>query len=516
MSAEFWSLLALVLLAPVVAAAAPAGQVVIAQGVDPTTLDVMNQTEMPSAVVGLHIFEGLLERDAALKIVPLLAASLPRLVTPTTWEVRLRTGVRFHNGEDFDAASAKFSLERAKSGLRTSNAFRFIDRVEILDPHTVHVHTTQPWPTFMATMTLASAAMYPAREYMGKDTVAISRKPIGSGPYRFVRWVRDDELVLEASSDYWRGVPAIKTVIFRAIPDDGARVAALQSGEVDVAVNIPPHLAATIESHRRVFLTSAPSIRTIQLMFYSHQFDDKHALLGPYHGPTADRRVRQAITSAIDADAIVRSVLDGRAMRIATLLTPMHFGFDPQLKPATHDAARARRLLAEAGYPGGLEITLNGPRGRYVRDTEVMEAIAGQLARTGIKTTVRSFEFVTYTNSMVSTHRAGPVWLLGWGTPILDAEAVYGPLFRAGRIQSNYFSADLERLMDEAQTTLDEARRRQQYQRINQLLLDDAAAVPLYQQVDLSGVNRRLSWTARSDELIKAFDMRIVSSANRR
>src|SRR5439155_1120339 len=122
-------------------------------------------------------------------------------------------------------------------------------------------------------------------------------------------------------------------IVFRPIPDDAVRVSALQNGEIDLAVNIPPHLAAIIDKHPKLFLSTAPSIRTIQLMFYAHQMDAQHKPVGPYDGPTADKRVRQAIAYAIDADEIIKGVLDGRGVRVATMLPSMHFGYDPSLRP---------------------------------------------------------------------------------------------------------------------------------------------------------------------------------------
>jgi peptide/nickel transport system substrate-binding protein len=492
------------------AAAAPQGKVVIAQGVDPTTLDTMNQQETPASVVAAHLFDTLVERDPNLKAVPALAAEIPRLVSPQVWEVKLRRGVKFHNGEEFDAESVKFSLERVKlPTMRASSNFRPIDRVEIVDPYTVRVHTSKPWPTFTTVMGFRQASMYPPKAYAGKDSAFISKNPIGTGPYKLVRWSKDEEIVLEANEQYWRGAPRIKTVVFRPIPDDAVRVAALQNGEVDVAVNIPPHLANIIAGHPRVFLTTAPSIRTLQLMFVTHEFDAQHKLVGPYKGVTADKRVRQAITSAIDADEIIKSVLDGKAIRLATMLTPLHFGYDAALKPVKQDVAKAKKLLAEAGYAGGLELTLNSPQGRYVRDKEVAEAVSGQLTKAGIKTTLRTHEFVSYLNNMVYVHKAGPVWLIGWGTPTIDAETVYGPLFRTGSNLGNYSNPDFDGMVDQAQSMMDEKQRLALYHRINKLWLDDAAAAPLYQQIDLYGANKRLNWKARSDEAIKVYDMSI-------
>src|SRR5437879_5373439 len=462
--------LAFTLLVPLGAAAAPAGKVVIAQGVDPTTLDAMNQQETPASVIAEHIYNKLVERDQSLKIVPTLAAELPKLVAPQAWEIKLRPGVKFHNGEDFNADAVKFSLERAKDPkMRGSSNFKLIERVEVVDASTVRVHTVKPWPTFIASMNHPQAAMYPPKAYADKDTTYISRNPIGTGPYTFVRWSKDEEIVLEANDGYFRGAPRIKTVVFKPIPDDAVRVAALQNGEVDVAVNIPPHLANIIANHPKVFLSTAPSIRTIQLMFYTHQYDTQNKLVGPYAGPTADRRVRQAITYALDVDEIIKGVLDGKAMRVATMLPSMHFGFDPSLRPVKQDVARAMKLLAEAGYPNGLEAATNGPQRRYDRDKAVAEAAAGQLTKAGIKTTLRTFEFVNYLNSMVYVHKAGPVWLIGWGQGMMDAEGIYVPLFRSGSLLCNYHNADIDGLIDLAQTQMDSEQRLERSHKINAL-----------------------------------------------
>jgi ABC-type transport system substrate-binding protein len=147
--------------------------------------------------------------------------------------------------------------------------------------------------------------------------------------------------------------PRVKTLVFRPIPDDAVRVAALQNGEVDVAVNIPPHMANIIANHPKLFLTTAPSVRTIQLMYYTHQYDAQHKLVGPYPGPTADKRVRWAMNYAVDVDDIIKNVLDGKAQRVGLMLTDRHFGFDPAIKPIKQDLAKSKQLLTEAGFPGG-------------------------------------------------------------------------------------------------------------------------------------------------------------------
>ena len=178
-----------------------------------------------------------------------------------------------------------------------------------------------------------------------------------------MRWVKDDRIESGVRAVLAR--PRIKTVV-SPYSDDAVRIASFQNGEIDVAVNIPPHMANIIANHPNVFLTTAPSVRTIQLMYYTHQYDAQHKLVGPYPGPTADKRVRWAMNYAVDVDDIIKNVLDGKAQRVGLMLTDRHFGFDPAIKPIKQDLAKSKQLLAEAGFPGGLEITLNSPQGRYV------------------------------------------------------------------------------------------------------------------------------------------------------
>jgi len=506
------ALMALAIAAPGVTLAAPQGSVVVAQGVDPTTLDPMNHQETPAANLARNIFDTLLERDQNLVIQPALAAELPRLVSPTVWEFKLRPGVRFHNGEPLDAEAVKFSLERLvdpKLKLRGATPFAPISHVEVVDPLTVRIHTKAPWPILDTLVSGSGSSILPPKYYREKESTFVARNPVGSGPFKFVRWVKDDRIELDANEQYWRGAPRIKRLTFKPIPDDAVRVAALQNGEVDVAVNIPPHLAGIIANHPRLFLSTAPSVRTIQLMYYTHQFDAQHKLVGPYAGPVADRRVRLAMNYAVDGDEVIRTVLDGKGIRVATMLTDKHFGFDPALKPIKPDLARSKQLLTEAGFPGGVDIVFNAPQGRYVRDKEVAEAITGQLNKAGIRTTLRVHEWGNYLNNMAYVHKAGPVWLIGWGTGTYDAETVYVPLFRSGKILSNYYNADFDGMVDQAQTIMDAKRRFELYQRINKLWIDDAAAMPLYQQLDLYGATRRTSWKARGDEVIKGYDIAV-------
>ena len=275
-----------------------------------------------------------------------------------------------------------------------------------------------------------------------------------------------------------------------AIPDDHVPNPAL-----------PTARSTSPSTSRRISPTSSRTTRPSSLSTApSDSHDPDHVLhapvstprtssIDPYQGPAADKRVRQAISSAIDADEIyVKTVLDGKAQRVAAMLPSMHFGFDPHLKPIKADAAKTKKLLADAGFPNGVDIAFNGPQGRYVRDKEVAEAVAGQLAKAGVRTTLKTFDYVSYlTPSCTSTRLAGRGHRLG---PPSD-QLLRGHLHRRCSDRAAC-SRTITTPISTAWWTrrsgrIDDKKRLEIYQRVNELSIEDAAAVPLYQQVNLCG-----------------------------
>jgi peptide/nickel transport system substrate-binding protein len=498
----------LLLIAPAILAAAhpawakPEGRVIIAQGVDPTTLDPHLHLETPAANVLLNIYDTLLFRDKDLNLVPWLAESW-KLVNPTTWEFKIRRGVKFHNGEDVDAEAVKYSLERIidpnTKPQRQITFFNLVERVDVIDKHTAQVVTKKPFPVLPNNLALLGNIV-PPRYFKAHDMAHLAKNPVGSGPYRFVRWAKDEQVVMEANEQWWGGAPQVKTLVFRPIPEHAVRVAALQAGEIDIAVNIPPHMVPIIDKHPKLYASRAPSVRTIFIPIYTHKFDTSNKLVGPVEHPTRDKRVRQAINLAVDVDEIIRTVLEGQAIRVATPLTPKHFGFDPKVPPFKPDAAQVKKLLAEAGYPNGIDITLNSPDGRYLKDKEVSEAVAGQLTRAGIRTKVRVYEWTTYLNKLVYIHAADPMFLIGWGNTNWDADGTLFPLFRSGQPLANFHNADFDGLVEGAKTDLDAKARLDRYAKALRIFMDEAPAIPLYQQMDLYGVNKRVNFQALSSE----------------
>jgi peptide/nickel transport system substrate-binding protein len=263
---------------------------------------------------------------------------------------------------------------------------------------------------------------------------------------------------------------------------------------------VPPHLIKRIEADPKLYVAKSPSVRVIYGSIYTHRFDKENKLVGPVDEPTKDKRVRQAINHAVDVDAIIKTVLEGNGIRTATVLTEKHFGFDPALRPYAHDVAKAKRLLAQAGYPNGIDIVLNSPDGRYLKDKEVAEALAGQLTKAGIRTTVRTHEWGTYLNQMQYVHKGGPMALFGWANTTWDADGTLVPIFHSGKVFANYFNEQYDRLLDQAATAVDAKARLALYRKALEILRDDAPAIPLYQQVDIYGVNKRVKFRPLASE----------------
>ena len=364
--------------------AQPQGELRVAIPWTPENLDPTMNLSSIRAMVGVSMFDSLVGRDADSRIVPQLAESW-RLVDDTTWQLKLRRGVVFHDGEPFNAEAVRFTFQRVlnpeqKSPNRANMAE--VARVDVIDDYTVNLVTRQPYAPLINR--LLDFPMVPPKYVAEKGNQGMALKPVGTGPYRFVELVKDDRLVVEAFDRHWRGAPKIRRVVYKPIPEPFTRAAALRNNEVDLVTTIPPSLARELERVGGVRVQRVPSSWIIYLG------------LNALKKPLSDVRVRQALNYATDVDAIVKNVLEGNGRRLEGPLTPQMFGYDAGVKGYAHDPARARKLLAEAGYPDGLEITLESPAGRYQGDKEIAEALGGQWQKAGFKPRVQVAEWGAY------------------------------------------------------------------------------------------------------------------------
>jgi peptide/nickel transport system substrate-binding protein len=473
-----------------------AGELTIARPTSAATMDPGFLRE-PGTLVD-NVFDTLVMRDKDMKLVPGLATEW-RAVDDTTWEFKLRPGIKFHNGEAFEAAAVKFTFERvldpeAKSP--TISYIRTIAGVDVVDPMTVRVRTTGPDPLLPTRMSRYPAYIVPPKYVaeVGKDVFA--RKPVGTGPYKVTEFVQDDRVVMVANPDYWRGKPAIDKVVWRPIPEATARIAALIAGEVQLVEGVPADLVQVVKANPELDLDQ---VRYGGLTIYLG--------LKMTEKPLDNAKVRQALSLAIDRKAIVESLLKGLASVNGSQVSPADFGYKP-IAPAAFDPARAKALLAEAGYPNGFAIRMQAPR-RYISSAEVGQAIAQQFGAIGVKVELEVPEWSVYTQQVPAAKQA-PIYMLGWGsTQTLDADAAVYAILRSGEPYSTVSVPALDTLLDESRKTIDPARRAEVLGRIQEVTAAEALLLTLYQEDSLYAKRKTLVFKGRPDARIPLFDITI-------
>ena len=470
-------------------AAEPKGELRVAIPWTPENLDPTMNLSSIRATVGVSLFDSLVGRDRDNRIVPELAESWKTL-NDTTWQFKLRRGVVFHDGEPFNAEAVRFTIQRVldpeqKSPNRAT--IGEIARVEVVDETTVNLVTAKPYAPLLNR--LIDFPILPPKYTVEKGNAGMALRPVGTGPYRFVSLVKDDQMVVEAFDKHWRGAPGIQRIVFKAVPEPFTRTAALRNGEVDLITTVPPTLARELEKVGGIKVQRVPSTWLIYLG------------LNALRKPLADVRVRQALNYASDVDTIIRTVLDGNGRRLEGPLTPVMFGYDPSVKGYRHDPARARQLLVEAGYPDGLELTLDSPAGRYQGDKEIAEALGGQWQKAGFRPKVRTAEWGAYFKRYLGKEFPD-AYLLGLGGPMQDGDELYNLVSSKGR-GLYYKNEKVDALFDAGRATLDPAARKKIYADLARAMVEDATWVFLLQQVDIYATRERVSWTPRPDQWLQ-------------
>ncbi len=499
-----------VALALIGAGAAPAQdrartkEVVIGLGAEPRTMLAVTIVDWTTNNMLEHIYDRLLDRDPkTFKPRPMLAESW-RIVNDTTWEFKLRKGVKFHNGEPFTAHAVKATIDYAldpanKSHFTAAAYWGLVKEVQVVDDFAVRFLTKQPWPNLIDSASLTNSLIMPAKALRELGPAKLAEKPIGTGPFRFVEWKRDERLVLERNPDYWQGPADVSRLTFRFIPEFSARMAALLSGEIDIMKDVPPHAVEAVERSGRARLRSTVSSRINYL-----------ALVNLKPGPMQDVRVRRAMNHAVDVDELIKQVLKGRATRMCGPMAPANVDYAP-VECYKHDQARALALLKEVGQdPAKLELTLDTPSGRYPLDKDVSLAIAAQLQRLGIKVNVVVNEWGTHLDK-IKNRNTGDMFFLGWG-PALHGQGTMQPLFLADQTYASYGNnAMLSEKISRASTLLDPKARAEAYAELQRLVHDEAPWVFLWQQHDLYGVAGRVEWSPRADEKVWMYDAKVVA-----
>ncbi len=483
------------------AQAAEAGVLTIAQGYDPRSLWPNDYTAQEMLNIANAITESLCWGDPQTgKVVPILLESYEQ-VSSTVTRLKVRPGISFTNGEKLDADAVVHALTVFADVQQTPSYGFFGKAIASIqkDGDMAAVLTTKmPYPAIG--LLLAQVYVTPPKYWAEVGVDGFRQKPVGTGAYRLVEWVRDNRLVMDTNPDYWGPKPkGIKRLIWRPVPNDTARVAGLQTGEFDIATALPITAMAQIGKSSDVDLVGVPSFRIYQLAL---------SMLANEPGPLHDRRVRQALNYAVDKQAIVDSLFDGKAKTLhGQMLRPEQVGYNPSLQDYPFDPAKAKALLKEAGYPNGFEIQFKFPSGRYAQDREVAEAISGMFADVGVKCRMVSLEAGTFL-SQLDGRQLGPMAFLGTA-PADDPDFMMSQ-FRSTWRYSYVQDPELDKMIDIGGQEVDPTKRVAIYQKMSQHMFDEAEVLYLFQGLDLYGAAKRVrGFTPRGDQrfLVTGLDL---------
>lgn len=466
----------------------------IAMGTDIVSFDIHDHNNTSTEAVHINMFNYLFKRDASQEIQPDLVESY-ELVDETTWEFKLKEGVTFHNGDPLTSEDVKFTLERVAkdSGLREHPNYKQILEVKVIDELNFQILTDGPQPTMINRLARLGSGMLPKKYIEENGWEHFLKQPIGTGPFQFAEWVRDDRVVLEPYDNYFEGKnEEWDQLVFRVIPESSTRVGELLTGGVDIATNMPPNEWERINSNGETEVISAESNRVLMLVVRQTEGT-----------VTSDPRVREAIDLAINDEALTEFVLGGAGIPTRTRVTPGNAGANPDLfNTYVYDVERAKELLTEAGYPDGLDLTFTSPHGRYLQDREVSEMIAGMLAEVGIRANLEFVEWSSFVE-MRNSKTNKELYLIGFGNSLFDADLAVD-LYRSERAagEIDYKNEEVDQLIAAARINMNPEERSKQYQRIQEIAAEERPHIHLYQEKSNYGVSDRLNFAPRKDEML--------------
>ncbi len=465
------------------------GTLIYAAGADPDSLDPPNTQSNPGEAMNRMIYENLVRFDEKLRLVPGLATKWDLSKDGKTWTFYLRKGVKFHDGTPFNAEAVRLYFERVlgpEKPLKAPLFTPFVDRVEVVDDYTIKVHLKTPFAFFLNHIAHSAGgiASPAALKKWGKD---ITLHPVGTGPFKFVEWIPGDHLTLERNEDYWAGRPYLDRIIVRTVKEDSARVLMLEAGDAHVIVRIPPEDIPRLAQGGKVKLDMGQTNRAL------------YVGLNNLKKPFDDVRVRQALNYAIDKEGIVKNIYQGMAMVIPGPVGPLSTGYYPA-KGYPYDPAKAKKLLAEAGYPNGFKASMWTPKGRYLKDFELMQAIQQQLKEVGVETTFESMEWAAY----LAITRKPPaearqeIFLMGWSPSTAEARWGLYPLFHSeqwapkGDNRWFYTNKKFDEAIEKATVAVDIKTRDRYLKEAQEIVIKDAPVIFLLATKEAVGMSKKV------------------------
>jgi peptide/nickel transport system substrate-binding protein len=502
---------------------APAQELKIAVAADVTSIDPQFFNLFPNNNIAEHIFDKLVQMDPDSRMIPGIATSW-KTINPTTWEFKLRKGVKFTDGTELTAEDVAFTLDRVPNVPNSPGPFtaytKMIIGKEIVDPYTIRLKTAAPHPLMPNDLSTIYILSKKAATGASTEDFNSGKAAIGSGRYKLVRYVSGDRVELVRNDAYWGEKSPWEKVTFKIIKNEPARVAALLSGDVDAIEQPPTADLARIKADPKFTVTSKISHRVIYFNF------DHLQRVSPFvtakdgkpldKNPLLDVRVRRAISKAINRQAIADRVMEGQAIPSGQLVSDKLFGNVPGLKADAYDPEGAKKLLAEAGYPDGFAITIHGPAGRYVNDEKIVQAVAQMLTRVGIVSKVETAPMAPY--SARAAKQEYSFHMVGWGastgeasSPLRSLLATFNRDKGLGAVNwGRYSNVKVDYLIEQALQQVDDENRRVMLQNATKLAMEDLGIMPIHFQFTIWATKKNIAYTPRTDEYTLAFQFRPV------
>ncbi len=451
----------------------PKGTLTVAVTVFPNSLDLPATAEVNAGMVAAQMYDSLAFLNEEGKIEPALAESWTVSDDGTEYTFKLRQGVSFHNGEPFTADSVVLSWERGKAPeMKFGDRWAVAQSVTKVDDYTVTVKTEAPNPLLLR-LIAANWGMVPPKYIAEVGEKGFAAKPIGTGPFMFQEWVSDDRIVMKANPNYWQpGLPKLETLIFRPIPESATRVAAIQTGEVDIATRLSAEEAGSLEGKSNVSVIRYQVDRVYYITFNN--------MTSGVDQPTMNPKVRQAMNYAVDRQAIIESLLGGAGKEITGFITPTNLGYDATIQPYAFDPEKARALLAEAGYADGFEMNFACPSGAYTNFEQVCESIAGYLGEVGITANLELMESAKFWD-LEAKKELPPLFGDSWSESSGEAyPRLKGALGGKDASFSSWTDPKIDDYLTRISSTMDDQARGALYAELQKYMYDEPPFIYLY------------------------------------
>jgi len=499
---------AMALSAAFLGARAEAKDLSIGFTLDAETLDPANYRKRETETIIRNMYDGILTRDTNMRVVPEIAESMVQ-VSPTVYDFKIRSGIKFHDGGALTAEDVKFTIDRtAKDGGmgdgKTSPRKSLLGPVisaEVVNGDTVRVTLSDPWPILPAMLPFQEIVSKAFVEKVGSQRLATMEN--GTGPFKLVEWRKGDAIIMERFEDYYGGAPdippvgkaCVDRVIFKIIPESASRVAALLAGDVDIINELPPFSVAQVKNNPNTDVMTVNGTRSF------------FVAMNLRGGPFRDPKAREAAAHAIDKDLIINRILGGNATRIEGILSPDAFASSSDLRKYGYDPALSKKLLAEAGFPNGIDVTMN-VEGAF-KDTA--EAVASLLTKGGIRTKVEVGEGAQLTQKWLSKDAkpSADLFFTSWGNGSLDPFDIFTPTHRSNDRgnSAGYSNPKVDELLNTAAVELDVKKRAAMYREAETIVNAELPYLYLWVPKDIYGVSKRLSgWKPSADSRINLHD----------